>query len=135
MKLVTLAIFVQLIIEISGRLRAVPEERYENCDESPSEGFFRSTNLTDLFIEFSLTEDDKVKINANYTFKHPITLKEKLFLRLSGDHWYLGKWQRRFTYTMLDTCQDLFNPTSILYRYFNDVQRCPWELGVRHRKI
>lgn len=130
MKIVSCVVTVLFFTKTFGKMRVVPEERYENCDESPSEGFFRSTNLTNLFNEFTLTEDNRIIVNSNASWKVPITLEEKLFVRISGDQWYLGRWQKRFTHTMLDGCKDLFNPVGITYPYLKDFKRCPYDENV-----
>lgn len=133
MKVITVVIFSLQVIEIVGKLRVIPDERYENCDETPSEGFFRLTNITNMYFEFKLTDDYKVILNSNLTLLVPITLKKKLIIKISGKHWYLGKWQERFTSTMLDTCTDIFNPLGITYRYTKNLKRCPYVIGVRFK--
>lgn len=130
MKLKSILALFTFFISANCKLRVVPDETYENCDESFSEGLFRSANITSMYNEFSLNDDNKVILNSNITFNIEIALQNKLFIRISGDQWYLGKWQRRFTTTMLDACQDLFNPFGVTYPYTKDLKRCPFQMGV-----
>lgn len=130
MKILFVSVSILLILGTSARLRVIPEEHFESCEGGDSSGFHRSGDLIDFYNEYILDDNDKVIINSNLTFKVPITLKEKLFVRIVGHQFYMGTWQKRFVNTMSDTCNDVFNPLDIHYPYFKDFKRCPWDTDV-----
>lgn len=130
MKVVVIFILFCSIARISGRLRAIPEERFENCDDSPSEGFHRLTNITDSYVEFDLKENGKVDINANFSYRVPV--EETLFIRIRGHQYVMGTWQLRFTHTITDACKNFFDPVDIVYPYTKDFPRCPWDKDVSY---
>lgn len=108
MKVVAVLLLLCFIVSIAGRLRIIPDERFENCDESPSEGYFRFGNISDLFAEFDLDENEKIILNYNLTLKVPVSSEKKLFMRLVGHQYYMATWQPRFIHTYTDACKDFF---------------------------
>lgn len=123
------AILMCFIVGICSKFLIVPDEHYLFCDEKVTKNKMLIGNTT--FVDASYDIADSGKIIVSGGLGVTIDIESKIFMRMTGEHLYLGSWQRRISETLHNACIDLFNPFDKYYQYLKDMPlRCPLKKGV-----
>lgn len=118
-----------MMVQISHCLKVIPDDYLTTCEDvTLKAGEVFSGIFADVNITFDLQSDNKIKIIGGIIFKTEV--KNPLYLLITGEKLIQGEFQKKFTKTVHDGCNDLYNPTDIFHSYFKDMPKCPLQPGV-----